>query len=418
MKKIRIGLAGLGVVGRGIYEILRKDSKLLTLRTQAELEIVAVSARTKKDFLDPKIKFYANTIDLANDPEIDVIVEVIGGDGIAKDLIEMAIKNGKKIVTANKALLAEHGFELAKLVEKYQSHIGFEASVAGATPAIKTAKENLAGNQIKEIHAILNGTSNFILTKMKEENLDFAVALKQAQDLGYAEADPSSDIKGVDTAHKIVLLAAIASGTKPNFAQTYVEGIDEISIDDIKLADEFGYKIKLLATFKPGQQTVYPALIKKSEQVAQVDGAFNAILFNASNAGLSLIIGAGAGSIPTASAIVADLVDVARGNQTFLFGVKSDDLREANIEKISQRVGKYFLRLFIKKNSGEEKPAEKIFDEKIKIEQAAFFDRGDEILCGFLTGEQKESELSEALINLDPALVKSAKFIRVETTNF
>ena len=414
MKKLRIGLAGLGVVGRGVYEIIQKDSKLLTLRTQVELEIVAISARTKKDFIDPKIKFYANILDLANDSEIDVIVEVIGGDGVAKDLIETAIKNGKKIVTANKALLAENGFELAKLVEKYQSHIGFEASVAGSTPAIKTAKENLAGNQITEIHAILNGTSNFILTKMKEENLDFSIALKQAQDLGYAEADPSSDIKGLDSAHKITLLAAIAFGTKPNFVETYVEGIDEISIDDIKLADEFGYKIKLLATAKKGQQAVYPALIKKSEQVAQVDGAFNAILFNSSNAGQSLIVGLGAGSVPTASAIVADLVDVARGNQTFLFGVKSDDLGEVNISDISQRVGKYFLRLFINKNSSEEK----IFDGKIKIEQAAFFERGDEILCGFLTGEQKESELSEALKDLDPALVKSAKFLRVEATNF
>jgi len=414
MKKLRIGLAGLGVVGRGVYEIIQKDSKLLTLRTQVELEIVAISARTKKDFIDPKIKFYANILDLANDSEIDVIVEVIGGDGVAKDLIETAIKNGKKIVTANKALLAEHGFELAKLVEKYRSHIGFEASVAGATPAIKTAKENLAGNQITEIHAILNGTSNFILTKMKEENLDFSIALKQAQDLGYAEADPSSDIKGLDSAHKITLLAAIAFGTKPNFAETYVEGIDEISIDDIKLADEFGYKIKLLATAKKGHQAIYPALIKKSEQVAQVDGAFNAILFNSSNAGQSLIVGLGAGSVPTASAIVADLVDVARGNQTFLFGVKSDDLGEVNISNISERVGKYFLRLFINKNSSEEK----IFDGKIKIEQAAFFERGDEILCGFLTGEQKESELSEALKDLDPALVKSAKFLRVEATNF
>jgi homoserine dehydrogenase len=414
MKKLRIGLAGLGVVGRGVYEIIQKDSKLLTLRTQVELEIVAISARTKKDFIDPKIKFYANILDLANDSEIDVIVEVIGGDGVAKDLIETAINNGKKIVTANKALLAEHGFELAKLVEKYQSHIGFEASVAGSTPAIKTAKENLAGNQITEIHAILNGTSNFILTKMKEENLDFSIALKQAQDLGYAEADPSSDIKGLDSAHKITLLAAIAFGTKPNFVETYVEGIDEISIDDIKLADEFGYKIKLLATAKKGQQAVYPALIKKSEQVAQVDGAFNAILFNSSNAGQSLIVGLGAGSVPTASSIVADLVDVARGNQTFLFGVKSDDLGEVNISNISQRVGRYFLRLLINKNSSEEK----IFDGKIKIEQAAFFERGDEILCGFLTGEQKESELSEALKDLDPALVKSAKFLRVEATNF
>jgi len=405
MTKIRIGLAGLGTVGRGVYEILKKDSELLTLRSQTQLEIVAVSARSKKDFVDPKIKFYANPIGLANDSEIDVVVEVIGGDVAAQELIETAIKNGKKIVTANKALLATYGFELAKLAEKHGSYIGFEASVAAAMPVIKTIKENLAGNEITEIRAILNGTSNFILTKMKEEDLDFAVALKQAQDLGYAEADPSADIKGLDTAHKITLLAAIVSGTKPALAQTYIEGIDEVSINDIKLADEFGYKIKLLASARAGWQAVYPALVKKSAQLAQVDGAYNAIAYKASNSGVGLIVGSGAGSLPTASAVVADLMDIACGRASFLFGVKADDLREAMIDKVSSRIGKYFIRLFADKNSAQER----IFDDQIKIEQATFHDRGDQVLCGFLTGRQQEKEIAEILQNF-----KSAKFFRVE----
>lgn len=423
MKTLKIGLAGLGNVGKGVYEIIKKDAKLISLRTQMNLEIVAVSARTKKDFVDTKVKFYENAVDLASDAEIDVIVEVIGGDKVAKELIETAIKNGKKVVTANKALIATHGFELSKLIEKNNSYVGFEASVAGATPAIKTFKENLAGNEIQEFYAILNGTCNFILTKMENEKLDFAVALKEAQDLGYAESDPTFDIKGIDTAHKLTILAAIAAGAKPAFSQLHVEGIDEVSIDDINLAAEFGYGIKLLATYKnlgnTSAQAVYPALVKKSEKIAQVSDAFNAILTKASNANRSLIVGSGAGTFPTASAVVADLVDIARNHNSFLFGIKSEDLGEALIESIENRIGKYFLRLTINKEAAQKTDlASKIFAGKIKIEQVAFVDGGEEISCGFLTFEHKEKDVLEVLKNLDSQLVKSVKFLRVETTNF
>jgi homoserine dehydrogenase len=250
---------------------------------------------------------------------------------------------------------------------------------------------------------------------MKNENLAFDDALKQAQNLGYAEADPSSDIKGIDSAHKITLLAAIASKTKPALNKTYVEGIDQIDIEDINFADELGYKIKLLATFKSGQQSVYPALIKKSEMIAQVDGSLNVILFNSSNSGMSLIVGEGAGSLPTASAIVADLVDIARGNSSFLFNAKSDNLGEANIGDISNRFGQYFLRLTIDKESLAEN---KFFGDKIKVKQAVFLNRDSEVLCGFLTENHKESEIISALKNLDPKQVRSIKFIRVEETNF
>lgn len=423
MKKLKIGIAGLGNVGKGVYQILTKDAALLELRSQTSLEIVAVSARSKKDFVDSKIKFYTNSIDLANDPEIDVVIEAIGGTDIAKELFETSIKNGKKFITANKALLAEHGFELAKLVEKHSGSVGFEASVAGANPIIKIFKEGLVANQFKEFYAILNGTCNFILTKMKNESLDFAVVLKEAQELGYAEADPTFDVKGIDTAHKLAILASIASGTKPAFNQLYIEGIDEITIEDIKLADDLGYKIKLLAIYKDlgsnSQQSVYPALIKNSEKIAQVDSSFNAVLTNASNAGLNLTIGSGAGSLPTASAVVADLVDIATNRQSFMFGVKSEDLRQANVIAIEQRIGKYFLKLVLNKELAQKtKLSEAIFGSKILIEEVTFIDASEEILCGFLTEAQQEKDIVNLLKGLDSNLVKAAKFLRVEETNF
>lgn len=424
MKKIRIGLAGLGTVGKGVYDILKKDADLISSRTQAQLEITAVASRTKKDWLDSKTTFYSNILDLANDPEIDVVVEVMGGNDIAKELLETSIKNGKKFVTANKALLAEHGTEIAKLVEKYNGYVGFEASTAGANPIIKAYKEGFAGNEIKEFYAILNGTCNFILTKMRDEGLDFAVTLKEAQALGYAEADPTFDIKGIDTAHKLTLLATLASAAKPAFKQLHIEGIDEVSFDDVKLADELGYKIKLLAIYKNHgdtcQQTVYPALVKKSEKIAQVDGPYNAILTLASNANWNLMVGRGAGGLTTGSAVVSDIIDIAAGrDKSFLFNVKAEELREPRIEEISQRFGKYFLRAVINKTAAQKGDlAKAIFGEKIQIEQAAFFDKNDEILCGFLTSPQKEQDVINILKNLDSNLVKSIKFLRVEITDF
>lgn len=423
MKKIRIGLAGLGVVGKGVYDILKKDAKILSLKSQAELEIVAASARSKKDFLDPKIKFYSNAIDLANDPEIDVVVEVIGGTSLAKDLLENSIKNGKKFVTANKALLAEHGSEIAKLVEKYDGHIGFEASTAGANPIIKAYKESFTSSEILEIYAILNGTCNFVLTKMSEEGSDFVKTLKEAQKLGYAEADPELDIKGIDAAHKLTILAAIAGSTNPNFTKFHIEGIDKISASDVRLADELGYKIKLLAIYKNRgdriEQAVYPALVNKSEKISQVDGPFNAVLTLTSNASWNMMIGRGAGGLTTGSAIVADLVDIANNRKTYLFGVKADELKNAKISNISQRVGKYFINLKVDKILAQKTNlSEAVFGSKIKIEKAFFLDEEEEILCGFLTEELLEENLVQALQNMDSNLVKFSKFLRVEETKF
>jgi homoserine dehydrogenase len=423
MKKLKIGLAGLGTVGQGVYEILKKDAKILELKSQTTFEIVAVSARSKKDFVDSKIKFYSNIIDLANDPEVDVVIEAIGGTTIAKELVETAIKNGKKVITANKALIAEFGSEISALVEKYNGHIGFEASTAGANPVIKTFKESFTSSEITEFYAILNGTCNFILTKMGSEGSDYLETLVEAQKLGYAEADPTLDIKGIDTAHKLAILSAISSSSKPAFKKLHIEGVDEVSIEDVKLADELGYKIKLLGIYKKlgneCQQTIYPALVKKCEKIAQVDGPFNAVLVNTSNASWNLSIGRGAGGLTTGSAVVADLIDIACGRSSFLFGVENSKLSEANVIDISQRVGKYFLKLIIDKNSAQKTNiAEVIFGNKILVEQAAFIDANEEIICGFLINSQVEKDLTEVLKNLDSGLVKSSKFLRVEEIGF
>lgn len=420
MKKLKIGIAGLGIVGKSVYQILEKDKALIDARTNCQLELTAVSARTKKVFVDEsKVRFVADTVSLANDPEIDVIVEVIGGDGIAAELIETALKNGKKIVTANKALLATQGFKLAQLAEKNNSQIKFEASVAGAIPIIKTFKEGLAANEIKEFYAILNGTCNFILTKMKNENLDFSAALKQAQDLGYAESDPTFDIEGIDTAHKLALLASIASATKPNFNAIHVEGITKVSIDDIRLADEFGYKIKLLGVYNANDKiaAVYPALVATSEKIANVDDSYNAIVTCASNAEYNMSIGRGAGGFPTASSIVADLIDIANDRHSFEFGAKSETLRDSQFSKIEERIGAYFIKLILDKNLAKEKLDAKFLQE-IKAEKSCFYENENDVVSGLITAEIKEKDLLTALKNLDKNLVKSFSFLRVEKTGF
>ncbi len=423
MKKIKIGLAGLGTVGKGVYEILKKDVDIIKLRSNVEFEIVAVSARSNKEFVDKNIKFYSNPIDLAKDSEVEIVVEVIGGLGIAKDLVELAIKNGKKVVTANKAFLAECGDEIVELLKNNKGYIAFEASTAGANPVIKTFKESFTSSEITEFYAILNGTCNFILSKMTSEGSDFADTLKEAQKLGYAEADPTLDIKGFDTAHKLAILSAISSNSKPAFKKLYIEGVDEIDAQDIELADELGYKIKLLAIYKKfknlSQQSVYPALIKKTEKIAQIDGPFNAVLANTTNASWNMSIGRGAGGFTTGSAVVADLIDIARNRCTSLFGVEEEKLNNSEILDISQRVGKYFLKVIVNKNLAQKNNlAEVVLGNKIKVNQAAFIDKDDKIICGFLTEENKEQEIVNLLQSLDSNLVETKKLIRVEETNF
>ncbi len=425
MKTLKIGLAGLGTVGKSVYEILKNDSKSLAKKHNTNFEIVAVSAKSKKNFIDSKIKFCENAIDLAKDPNIDVVVEVIGGMEVAKDLIYESLKNKKHYITANKALLANDGYEIAKLADTNNCYIGYEASTVGAVPIIKSFKSNFSSaNQISEFYGILNGTCNFILTKMTTNGANFSDVLKEAQEQGYAEADPTFDIKGIDAAHKLAILSAIASGTKPNFNGQYIEGVDKIDALDIKLAKNLGYKIKLLAVYKKNneklEQAVYPALIDQNLLIAQVNGTYNTILTNCSNAGWNMTIGHGAGGLITASAIVADLTDIANQNfsKTFLFDAK--DLEDSKIEDIKKRKGDYFVKLEILKDSIQKDRdfLQKAIGKNFNLVQASFIDAENEVYAGFIIENKEESEILKLINGLDFEKVKSSKFIRVENPKF
>ncbi|MFZ9470148.1 MAG: homoserine dehydrogenase [Rickettsiales bacterium] len=429
MKKINIAIAGLGTVGTGVYKIIQDNKDLFALRSNLVVEIVAVSSRSKKDYLDPKIRFYENPLHLAQDPKVDIVVELIGGCDIAKDLIHSALKNNKKVVTANKALLALHGAEIQSWVDKYQGYIAYESAVAGANPVIKAVRESFVANEISEIYGILNGTCNFILTKMKNEKQDYKIALDEAQKLGYAEADPTFDIKGNDSAHKIVLLSALAQSSLPDYENSYVEGIDQISIRDINLADEFGYKIKLLGIFKKlgdkVQQTVYPALIKANEKIAQVDGSYNALLSKGSNFEYNLMIGRGAGGLPTGSAVVADIIDIAcERNQNFLFNADSVNLKKPQIIKINERVGQYFITFSFDKNSiSKNNILDEVFANRIKIDKVIYqidenFPEQNMVIVAIITGSHQEKQIIDALEMVDKNHIKNLKFIRIEQTNF
>ncbi len=353
-KELKIGIIGLGNVGSGVYDILTQDIRMINKRSKTSLKLTAVSSRNKKDFVDEtKVKFYSNPLDLVNDKEIDVVVELIGGETTSYQLITQALNNNKHIVTANKALIASRGIELAELASKNNVAFAFEASVAGGIPIIKSIKEGLAANCVTKIYAILNGTCNCILTKMEENNADFADALKEAQNLGYAESDPTFDIEGIDTAHKLSILTSIAKNSKIDFNGIYVEGITKISIDDINFAKEFGYRIKLLGIYEDLgnkiKQAVYPCLIKNNEKIANINNSYNAVLSLTSNAGWSFSAGRGAGSKPTASAVVADLIDIANDRYGFSLGVSVKDLNDIETIKIKERAGEYYLRFYTEK---------------------------------------------------------------------
>jgi len=323
---LKIGIAGLGTVGAGVVKLLAEHGRLLSLHGGRRLKLVAVSARsrTKKRDIDLSgVRWEKDPLALATAPDIDVVVELIGGSGgIAKRLAERALRNGKHVVMANKALLAMHGAELAALAEKRGAILAFEAAVAGGIPIIKALREGLTANRIEWIAGIVNGTTNFILSEMREKRIDFQAALADAQRLGYAEADPTFDIAGIDAAHKATIVSAIAFGVPVQFAKAHVEGIVDLQAVDIAYAEQLGYRIKLLAITKrraansthPGgiELRVHPTLVPSRRLIANVEGAMNAVMVQGDAVGTTLYYGKGAGAEPTASAVIADLVDIAR----------------------------------------------------------------------------------------------------------
>ncbi|HEY5732517.1 MAG TPA: homoserine dehydrogenase, partial [Methyloceanibacter sp.] len=312
---LKIGIAGLGTVGASVVRLIEQQREALAARCGRSIEVVAVSARArgkKRDLGRKSLRWVADPVALARDPEIDVFVELMGGEGDpAKSSVEAALGMGRPVVTANKALLARHGVALAAVAEKNHVALNFEAAVGGAIPIVKTLREGLTGNSLARIYGILNGTCNYILTRMEQEKLAFADCLADAQRLGYAEADPAFDIEGHDTAQKLSILASLAFGTKVDPAAIYVEGISSIAPEDLSWADELGYRVKLLGaavdTGKGIEQRVHPTMVRKDSAIAQVMGVTNAVTVDADAVAAITLVGPGAGGMATASAVVADI---------------------------------------------------------------------------------------------------------------
>ena len=350
---LRLGIAGLGTVGASVVALIERQREALTVRCGRSIEVVAVSARSrakKRGFDLKKLRWVADPVTLATDREIDVFVELIGGEGDpAKAAIAAALAAKKSVVTANKALLARHGVTLAAIAEKNHVALNFEAAVGGAIPIVKTLREGLAGNSLARIYGILNGTCNYILTRMEQEKLSFAECLKEAQRLGYAEADPSFDVEGRDTAQKLAILASLAFGTKVDESAVYVEGISSIASQDLAWADELGYRLKLLGvavkTEQGIEQRVHPTMVPKDSAIAQVMGVTNAVTVDADAIAPITLVGPGAGGMATASAVVSDIGDVARGVRTAPFGRPSARLTTSKKAPMQRHEGGYYIRL-------------------------------------------------------------------------
>ncbi|MBO9535800.1 homoserine dehydrogenase [Herbaspirillum sp.] len=319
MKSIKVGLLGIGTVGSGTFNVLKRNQEEIAGRAGRGIEITMVAdlnTERATELTNGEVKVVNDANLVVNDPDIDIVIELIGGYGIAKDLVLKAIANGKHVVTANKALIATHGNEIFKAAQEKGVMVAFEAAVAGGIPIIKALREGLTANRIQWIAGIINGTTNFILSEMRDKGLDFDVVLKEAQRLGYAEADPTFDIEGVDAAHKLTIMASIAFGIPVQFDRAHVEGITKLQASDITYAEQLGYRIKLLGitrqTAKGIELRVHPTLIPAARLIANVEGAMNAVVVRGDAVGETLYYGKGAGSEPTASAVIADLVDITR----------------------------------------------------------------------------------------------------------
>ncbi|HZT27657.1 MAG TPA: homoserine dehydrogenase [Pseudolabrys sp.] len=374
---LKVGVAGLGNVGTALVAQVAAEAESLAVRADRKVVITAVCARSrsKRRRLDLKhIKWVADPVALACDGDIDVFVELMGGAGNpAKGAIEAALASGKSVVTANKALLAKHGVRLAGLAERHGVSLNFEAAVGAAIPIVKTLREGLSGNAVQRIYGILNGTCNYILTKMEQESLPFADCLKEAQRLGYAEADPSFDIEGHDTAQKLALLASLAFGTRVDQGAVYVEGISSIAPADLAAADELGYRVKLLGvavrTSKGIEQRVHPTMVRKDSAIAQVMGVTNAVTVDAHNLAPLTLVGPGAGGAATASAVLSDIIDIARGARTCPFGRPARQLKSVRRPPMQRHEGGYYIRLLARDKPGTAATiAKRLAQQEISLE--------------------------------------------------
>ncbi len=422
MKPIKVGLLGVGNVGGGTFDVLERNQEEIRRRAGRSIEVVAVSARNlerARTRTGGKVKVVANPADIVNDPEIDIVVELIGGYDQARELVLKAIENGKHVVTANKALLAVHGNEIFAAAQAKGVMVAFEAAVAGGIPIIKALREGLTANRIDWLAGIINGTTNFILSEMRDKGLDFATVLKQAQELGYAEADPTFDIEGVDAAHKATILAAIAFGIPVQFDKAHVEGISKLNAVDIKYAEQLGYRIKLLGIAKRAtvggkegvELRVHPTLIPSKRLIANVEGAMNAVLVQGDAVGATLYYGKGAGSEPTASAVIADLVDITRlatadpEHRVPHLAFQPNAMTNIEILPMSEVTTSYYLRMNVSDQPGVLADLTRILadagisiDAMLQKEPADGETRTDII---FLTHQTQEKNVTAAIAKME-----------------
>jgi len=425
---LKVAIAGLGTVGAGLFRALQVHGDLLAERCGRQLAIVAVSARDRSRDRGLNLKnvsWFDDPVQMAAEAKADVVVELIGGaDGIAKQICETAIAHGRHVVTANKALLAHHGLPLARLAEAKGVVLAYEAAVAGGIPIIKALREGLVGNRLQGVYGILNGTCNFILTEMRRSGREFEDVLKEAQAFGYAEADPSFDVDGVDAAHKLSILAAVAFGCELNFKSVYTEGIRHISALDIGYAEELGYRIKLLGmarlTDDGLEQRVHPCMVPLSASIAYVEGVDNAIVADGDFIESAMFEGRGAGAGPTASAIVADLSDIARGTRLPAFSVPAEKLAKIPSAPMNRHKGPYYVRLMLVDRPGVIADVAAILrDENVSMESMLQRRRapGEPVPVVLTTHETREAEMRQALekiASLDTVVV-APRMIRMIT---
>ena len=426
-RPLAVGVAGLGTVGTGVLRLLRENAAIVAARAGRPITVTAVSARDRtrdrgENF--SALRWYEDPVALASDSGIDAVVEVIGGSGDpAKALVLSALRQGRPVVTANKALVACHGAELAAAAEAGGTTLAFEAAVAGGIPVIKALREGLAGNRIRRVAGILNGTCNFIFTSMRERGREFAEVLAEAQRLGYAEADPSFDIDGIDAAHKLAILAALAFGRPVRFDDVHVEGIRHVSALDFAFARELGYRIKLLGIARSTEAgieaRVHPCMVPEGSPLAGVDGVYNAVVAEGDFAGRLMLEGRGAGAGPTASAIVADLIDLARGRSAPVWGVASSALSEAPSVPMSAYVGAYYLRLMVVDRPGVIADVTcALRDAGVSLESMLQHGRspGEAVPIVLVTHETRESQMRLALDRIErlETVLERPSLIRIE----
>lgn len=433
-KTVRLGVLGLGTVGAGTIKLLQQNADSIAAKTGAVFEIVAASARDITKSRDCDL----TNVALSTDPfvvinaDVDVVVELIGGYDLARELALATIKQGKHFVTANKALIAKHGNELFAEAEKTGSMVAYEASVAGGIPVIKALREGLAGNEINELAGIINGTTNFILTEMRDKGRDFADVLAEAQALGYAEADPTFDVGGIDAAHKLVILTSLAFGIPLDFDGAYIEGIEAITTEDVNLAAELGFKLKHLGIARQTEagveMRVHPALVPESHLLAKVDGVMNAVLVNANFVGETLYYGPGAGAGPTASAVVADILDVARqlgaapdqriANSGYAAGLNNP----AKVLTADQFSCEYYLKMLVQDQSGAlAKVTSVLADTQVSIDAVVQHEPKDGSDCATLaliTHEVSEAQLNSAIQSLEAVDMVASPVTRMRVARF